>query len=210
MTTERPDPMQTGHETGSRDQIEGQNGAQEPLNAPSGSQAPSEPSTPPHGTQGAHDEAATADASATDTRSARQIVADLLWWIVPGSTDEEAKTRANELLDAYAAEVRAEREQLESAAVHARSALAALCYDLEDPGSNALGALYLLSQATLAVDAPADDTGLALARHSSQVLHKVADMADPEPPEVSFFGPTFGPQVADWLRMLADSKAVTA
>ena len=54
--------MQTGHETGTRDQIEGQNGAQEPLNAPSSPHAPSETQTPPQGAPGAHDEAATPEA----------------------------------------------------------------------------------------------------------------------------------------------------
>ncbi|MFE9936363.1 hypothetical protein [Streptomyces hirsutus] len=38
--------------------------------------------------------------------------------------------------------------ELEVAAVEGRAALAALCHDLEDPGSNAFGALYLLQQAT--------------------------------------------------------------
>ena len=100
--------------------------------------------------------------------------------------------------------LRARVTELEGPAVEARAALAALCYDLEDPGSNALGALYLISQATVGVDAPKDDATLALGQHAAQVLHRVADMADPEPPEVSFFGPTFGPQIAAWLRMLAD------
>ncbi|MFI6854546.1 hypothetical protein [Streptomyces sp. NPDC050416] len=40
--------------------------------------------------------------------NARERIAALLWWSVPGSTDEEAKTRAGELLDAFAAEVRSE------------------------------------------------------------------------------------------------------
>lgn len=39
--------------------------------------------------------------------------------------------------------------ELERAAVEARAVLAALCHDLEDPGTAALGALYLLQQATL-------------------------------------------------------------
>jgi hypothetical protein len=38
--------------------------------------------------------------------------------------------------------------ELEVAAVEGRAALAALCHDLDDPGSMALGALYLLQQAT--------------------------------------------------------------
>jgi hypothetical protein len=99
--------------------------------------------------------------------------------------------------------LRARVAELEGPAVEARAALAALCYDLEDPGSNALGALYLLQQATVGVDAPKDDTALALGQHAAQVLHTVADMAEPEPPEVSFFG-DHGPGVAGWLRMVAD------
>ncbi|OQQ13025.1 hypothetical protein B0675_40110 [Streptomyces sp. M41(2017)] len=106
------------------------------------------------------------------------------------------------------AEVRRLRE-LEAPAVQARAALAALCYDLEDPGSDAYGALYLLSRATVGIDAPKDDAALALGTFASDVLHKVADMADPEAPEVSFFGVQAGPQVAAWLRMLADRKATT-
>jgi hypothetical protein len=97
--------------------------------------------------------------------------------------------------------------ELEGPAVEARAALAALCYDLEDPGSNAFGALYLISQVTVGVEAPKDDAALALGQHAREVLHEVADMADPDEPEVSFFGPTFGPQVAAWLRMLADRAA---
>ncbi|MFE9764656.1 hypothetical protein ACFYPC_09015 [Streptomyces sp. NPDC005808] len=38
--------------------------------------------------------------------------------------------------------------ELEEAAVEGRAALASLCYDHDDPGSAALGALYLLQQAT--------------------------------------------------------------
>jgi len=185
------------------------NARQTPERAPEGSEAPANPSQAVGGPAAGRDGATNAPTAPADRKTARQKVADLLWWSVPSSTSEEAKTRTEELLDAFAAEVRAERADLEQAAVHARSALAALCYDLEDPGSDAFGALYLLSQATLTVDAPKDDTGLALGQHASEVLHKVADMADPEPPEVSFFGPTFGPQVSDWLRMLAARKAVT-
>jgi hypothetical protein len=40
------------------------------------------------------------------TVSVRKKVADLLWWSVPSGTDEEAKARTQELLDAHAAEVR--------------------------------------------------------------------------------------------------------
>ncbi|QJT04389.1 hypothetical protein G9272_32240 [Streptomyces asoensis] len=102
--------------------------------------------------------------------------------------------------------LRARITELEGPAVEARAALAALCYDLDDPGTAALGALYLLQQATAGVEAPRDDAALALAQHASEVLHEVADMADPEPPEVSFFGGNHGTAVASWLRMLADRR----
>ncbi|MEU0427875.1 hypothetical protein ABZ235_30575 [Streptomyces canus] len=41
--------------------------------------------------------------------------------------------------------------ELERAAVEGRAALAAFCFDLDDPGSAALGALYLLQQATIGI-----------------------------------------------------------
>ncbi|MFJ8023331.1 hypothetical protein [Streptomyces sp. NPDC096311] len=46
-------------------------------------------------------------------------------------------------------ELRARGARLEGAAVEGRAALASLCYDLDDPGTAALGALYLLQQATV-------------------------------------------------------------
>jgi hypothetical protein len=48
----------------------------------------------------------------------------------------------------HAEAIRARVTELEVAAVEGRAALAALCHDLDDPGSMALGALYLLQQAT--------------------------------------------------------------
>ncbi|MFE2485990.1 hypothetical protein ACFXGR_22370 [Streptomyces mirabilis] len=65
--------------------------------------------------------------------------------------------------------------ELEGPAVEARAALAALCYDLEDPGTAALGALYLISQATVGVEAPRDDAAQALARHDADVIRKAAE-----------------------------------
>jgi hypothetical protein len=85
---------------------------------------------------------------------------------------------APEDVRALLAEVRRLRTrvaELEGPAVHARAALAALCYDLEDPGSNAFGALYLLSQATVGVDAPKDDAALALSRYEAQVMRRCAE-----------------------------------
>ncbi|MFJ3084694.1 hypothetical protein ACIPJG_33765 [Streptomyces halstedii] len=46
-------------------------------------------------------------ASTNDT-TARAVIADLLWWSIPGSTTEEAKKRTEQMLDAYRAEVIAE------------------------------------------------------------------------------------------------------
>lgn len=37
--------------------------------------------------------------------SAREQVLALLWWVVPSATDEEARAKAAELLDAYAHEL---------------------------------------------------------------------------------------------------------
>lgn len=64
--------------------------------------------------------------------------------------------------------------QLEKAAVEARGALAALCHDLEDPGSNAFGALYLLSQVTVCVAAQPDETAKVVAHHDAEVLRAAA------------------------------------
>ena len=64
---------------------------------------------------------------------------------------------------------------LEGPAVEARAALAALCYDLEDPGTAALGALYLISRVTVGVEAPRDDAAQALARHDAQIMRCCAE-----------------------------------
>jgi len=48
----------------------------------------------------------------------------------------------------HATELQDRITELEVAAIEGRAALAALCHDLEDPGSNAYGALFLLQQAT--------------------------------------------------------------
>lgn len=67
---------------------------------------------------------------------------------------------------------------LRTAAVEARAALAALCYDLDDPGTAALGALYLLQQATTWVDAKSDEAARVLAKHDADVLHKAARLLE--------------------------------
>jgi hypothetical protein len=65
--------------------------------------------------------------------------------------------------------------ELERAAVEGRAALGALCYDLEDPGSNAFGALHLLSQATATTPDQPDDATAALARRDGGVLRQAAE-----------------------------------
>jgi hypothetical protein len=95
---------------------------------------------------------------------------------VPLQADADQLT--GEDVPALLAEVRRLRTrvaELEGPAVEARAALAALCYVLEDPGSNALGALHLLSQATVGVDAPKDDAALALAQRDAQVMRRCAE-----------------------------------
>lgn len=42
--------------------------------------------------------------------SARERIADRLWWSVPSSDDADAKSKASAMLDAFAAEVVAERD----------------------------------------------------------------------------------------------------
>lgn len=79
---------------------------------------------------------------------------------------------------ALLAEVRRLRDrvaELEGPAVEARAALASLCYDLEDPGSAALGALYLISRATTGVEAPRDEAAQVLASHEAQVMRRCAE-----------------------------------
>ncbi|WP_043493786.1 hypothetical protein [Streptomyces viridosporus] len=64
--------------------------------------------------------------------------------------------------------------ELEKAAVEARVALGSLCYDLEDPGTAALGALHLLTQATVWTETGPDFAADALAQHDAKVLHETA------------------------------------
>ena len=82
----------------------------------------------------------------------------------------QARPEDGRALLAEVRRLRARVTELEGPAVQARAALAALCYDLEDPGTAALGALYLISRATVGVEAPKDDAAIALARHDSEVL----------------------------------------
>ena len=71
--------------------------------------------------------------------------------------------------------LRAYVASLEPAAMHARTALAALCYDLDDPGTAALGALHLIQQATVGVDRPKDDATAALAQRDAEVMRRCAE-----------------------------------
>lgn len=106
-----------------------------------------------------------------------ETIADV-WEPTQTSRNGEFIENAPEDIAALFAEVRrltARVTELEGPAVHARAALAALCYDLDDPGSNALGALYLLQQATHAVDAPKDDTSAALAQNDARIMRRCAE-----------------------------------
>ena len=83
------------------------------------------------------------------------------------------------------AAVRAERDQarqrvaeLEKAAIEGRAALGSLCYDLEDPGTAALGALYLLTQATTWTEDGPDFASDALAQHDAKVIRKAAEVLE--------------------------------
>src|SRR5690606_10319862 len=69
----------------------------------------------------------------------------------------------------------AETVRLEKAAVEARAALGSLCYDLEDPGTAALGALHMLTQATVWTETGPDFAADALAQHDAKVLHEAQD-----------------------------------
>jgi len=65
---------------------------------------------------------------------------------------EAERHTTNEALSDAAEQLRANRDRiarLEKAAVEGRAALASFCHDVEDPGTAALGALYLLQQATV-------------------------------------------------------------
>jgi hypothetical protein len=90
----------------------------------------------------------------------------------------QARPEDGRALLAEVRRLRARVTELEGPAVQARAALAALCYDLEDPGTAALGALYLISRATVGVEAPKDDAAIALARHDSEVLGQAADAVE--------------------------------
>ena len=89
----------------------------------------------------------------------------------------EERHTTNEALTEAAEALRVNRDRiagLERVAVEARSVLAALCHDLEDPGSDAFGALFLLSQATVGMEAQSDETAKVIAHHDAEVLRGAA------------------------------------
>jgi hypothetical protein len=93
-------------------------------------------------------------------------------WSEDGFTEDDQK--AIDRLRTFTVDGRT--ASLEHAVVQARYALAALCYDLDDPGTGALGALYIVQQAS--AGAPADykdETEKVLAEHDATVIEGVAE-----------------------------------
>ncbi|WP_211832861.1 hypothetical protein [Streptomyces asiaticus] len=123
---------------------------------------------------------------------------------------ERLRDRAEAAGDYYrrATEAKKRVAELERAAVEGRAALANLIEDHEDPGTAALGALYLLSQATTWVDAQPDDAGRVMRAHDAKVLRQAADEADGRDLPDGYID-TFE-SGADWvtadLRRLADAS----
>ncbi|MEW2300232.1 hypothetical protein AB0958_09655 [Streptomyces sp. NPDC006655] len=106
-------------------------------------------------------------------------------WLVNRVAELEAERHTtNEALDDAAKALRAQRDRiaaLEAAAVEGRAALAAFCHDLQDPGTAALGALFLLQQATTGTPMQTGETfpKVYRAQHDSIVmgLYLTADAA---------------------------------
>ncbi|WP_326742883.1 hypothetical protein [Streptomyces sp. NBC_01768] len=69
-----------------------------------------DPHTPPGGSPETQDEVTAPRAPTADGKTARERIANLLWWSVPSGTDEEAKARTEQLLDEHRAEVLREAE----------------------------------------------------------------------------------------------------
>ncbi|HCA85499.1 MAG TPA: hypothetical protein DEQ61_08400 [Streptomyces sp.] len=80
-------------------------------------------------------------------------------------------------------ELQARVAELERAAVEGRAALASLCHDLPDPGTAALGALWLLQQATVWTDSQPDEATRVLEQHDAAVREKAADDFEASCPE---------------------------
>ncbi|MFD4569339.1 hypothetical protein ACFWOX_33880 [Streptomyces sp. NPDC058467] len=88
---------------------------------------------------------------------------------------EAERHTTNEALDDAAKALREQRDRiaaLEAAAVEGRAALAAFCHDLQDPGTAALGALFLLQQATIGAPMQPGETvpKVYRAQHDSIVM----------------------------------------
>ncbi|WP_432051769.1 hypothetical protein [Streptomyces xiamenensis] len=126
---------------------------------------------------------AAAGSALVDQQRARAVeLADLL------RVEHERANRAREAASSWEDEalaVRQERDalrqrvaELEQAAVDGRYALAALVNDHDDPGAEALGALWRLRQATIGLTRGADETAEVMARHDAAVLDSAADFLE--------------------------------
>lgn len=150
-----------------------------------------------------------------------EVAVEVARFGIYGTATSAAKAlvaRASELVDENAS-LRAECDEaqrrvaeLEKVAVEARAALGSLCYDLEDPGSNALGALYLLSQATTWTDAKPDDALRVLAQHDASVREVAlreaegfaSELFDAADERGDRAGADMAEQIADRLSRIAD------
>ncbi|MFD7509534.1 hypothetical protein ACFV5N_09350 [Streptomyces sp. NPDC059853] len=102
--------------------------------------------------------------------------------------EHERANRAREAASSWEDEVLAMRQEcdvlrrrvaeLEQAAVDGRYALAALVNDHDDPGAEALGALWRLRQATIGLTRRGDETAEVMARHDAAVLDSAADFLE--------------------------------
>lgn len=113
----------------------------------------------------------------TNTPNPADLHLDEIEALIQRTTPVGAATASPGMAAALLAEIRRLRDrvaELEGPAVEVRAALAALCYDLEDPGTAALGALHLISQATVGVEAPRDCAAEALAQHDGNVIRDAA------------------------------------
>lgn len=102
--------------------------------------------------------------------------------------------------------------ELEKVAFEARGALAALCHDLEDPGSNALGALFLLQQATVWAPMERGETVPTIYRasHDSIVMGLYLTAAEARAHCVAEERRTWSPAAApvfDWIEDEEDGVA---
>ncbi|MGW2692387.1 hypothetical protein ACWC3Y_11055 [Streptomyces sp. NPDC001296] len=99
--------MDTTDKTGATQGPDATDATEGPSDAPNpnaSTESPTTPRTAASGQHSPHGEASATEALTAAT-TARQKIANLLWWSVPSSTDEEAKARTEQLLDAYRTEV---------------------------------------------------------------------------------------------------------